>query len=96
MGIFSIRHRIQTGSGAHPASFPINTGGSYPEIRRPGREDDHSPPSSAEINARSYNAISQYVLIAWCLIKQAIRIHSVVLGSAQGQLYILPLSLIIF
>jgi len=26
--IFSLRHRIQTGSGVHPASYPMGTGGS--------------------------------------------------------------------
>jgi hypothetical protein len=25
--IFSLRHRVQTGSGAHPASYPMGTGG---------------------------------------------------------------------
>jgi len=27
--IFSLRHRIQTGPGAHPASYPMVTDGSY-------------------------------------------------------------------
>jgi len=27
---FVIRHRVQTGSGAHPASYPMCTGGSFP------------------------------------------------------------------
>jgi hypothetical protein len=30
---FSLRHRIQTGSGAHPASYPIGTGGSLPGVQ---------------------------------------------------------------
>jgi hypothetical protein len=25
-GIFSLHHRVQTGSGAHPASYPMGTG----------------------------------------------------------------------
>jgi len=29
-GNFSLRHRVQTVSGAHPASYPINTKGSFP------------------------------------------------------------------
>jgi hypothetical protein len=29
-GNFSLRHRVQTGSGAHPASYSIGTGGSFP------------------------------------------------------------------
>jgi hypothetical protein len=29
-GNFSLRHRVQAGSGAHPASYPMGTGGSFP------------------------------------------------------------------
>jgi hypothetical protein len=29
-GNFSLRHRVQTGSGAHPGSYPMGTGGSSP------------------------------------------------------------------
>jgi hypothetical protein len=36
---------VQTGSGAHPASCTMGTGGKA----RPGRDADHSPPSSAEV-----------------------------------------------
>jgi hypothetical protein len=28
---FSLFHSIQTGFGAHPASYPIGTGGSFPK-----------------------------------------------------------------
>jgi hypothetical protein len=28
-GIFSLHHRVQTGSGAHPASYPMGTRGSF-------------------------------------------------------------------
>jgi len=47
----------ETGSGAHPASYPMGTGVFIPGIKRPGREDDHSPPSSAEVkNEGSYTS----------------------------------------
>jgi hypothetical protein len=47
---FSSSPCIQTGSGAHPASYPMGTGGSFPRGKsRPGRDADHSPPSSAEV-----------------------------------------------
>jgi hypothetical protein len=36
---------VQTGSGAHPASCTMGTGGKA----RPGRDADHSPLSSAEV-----------------------------------------------
>jgi hypothetical protein len=42
---FSSSPGVQTGSGAHPASYPMGTGGKA----RPGRDADHSPPSSAEV-----------------------------------------------
>jgi hypothetical protein len=41
---------VQTGSGAHPASCPMGTGGpSSGGKARPGRDADHSSPSSAEV-----------------------------------------------
>jgi hypothetical protein len=48
-GNFSLHHRVQNGSGVHPASYPMGTRGSFPGVKRPGREADHSPPSSAEV-----------------------------------------------
>jgi hypothetical protein len=38
---FSLLHVVQTGSGVHPTSYPICTGGSFPGLKRPGREADH-------------------------------------------------------
>jgi hypothetical protein len=47
---FSSNLCVQTGSGAHPASCTVGTGGSFPGGKaRPGRDADHSPPSSAEV-----------------------------------------------
>jgi hypothetical protein len=41
---------VQTGSGAHPASYPMGTGGPFPGGKaRPRRDADHSSPSSAEV-----------------------------------------------
>jgi hypothetical protein len=38
---------VQTGSEAHPASYPMGTGGPFPEGKaRPECDADHSPPSS--------------------------------------------------
>jgi hypothetical protein len=43
---------VQTGSGAHPASSPMGTGGPFPGGKaRPGRDADHSPPSSEWVGA---------------------------------------------
>jgi hypothetical protein len=47
---FSSNLCVQTGSGANPASCTMGTGDPFPEGKaRPGRDADHSPPSSAEV-----------------------------------------------
>jgi len=47
----------------------MGTGGSFSEVKRPGRESDHSPTSSAEVkNAWSY------------ISSLPIRLHGVVLS----------------
>jgi hypothetical protein len=69
-GNSSLHHRVQNGSGAHPASYPMGNGGSFPGVKRPESEADQSHPSSAEVkNAWSYNSTPQYVFMAWCLVK---------------------------
>jgi hypothetical protein len=47
---FSSSLGVQTGSGAHPASCPMGTGVHLPgDKARPGRDANHSPPSSDEV-----------------------------------------------
>jgi hypothetical protein len=46
---FSLHHRVQNGSGAHQASYPMDTRGSSLGVKRPGREASHSPPSNTEV-----------------------------------------------
>jgi hypothetical protein len=47
---FSSSLFVQTSSGAHPASYPMGTGGPFPGVKAwPGRDAYHSPPSSAEV-----------------------------------------------
>jgi hypothetical protein len=47
---FSCSLCVQTGSGAHPAFCTIGTAGPFPGAKaRPGRDADHSPPSSAVV-----------------------------------------------
>jgi hypothetical protein len=43
---FSSNPCVQTGSGANSASYPMGTERGK---ARPGRDADHSPPSSAEV-----------------------------------------------
>jgi hypothetical protein len=67
---FSLRHSVQTYSGAHPASYPVGTGVLSPEIKTPEREADHSLPSSDEVkNSWNYTSIPPYVFMAWYLVK---------------------------
>jgi hypothetical protein len=50
---------VQTGSGAHPASCIMGTGGPFPGGKvQPGHDADHSPPSSAEV----VNELELYLL----------------------------------
>jgi len=54
-------------------------------IKRSGREADHSPPSTAEVeNTWSYTSIPQYVFIAWCLVEAQIIITSYVTFEAHS------------
>jgi len=64
-GNFSLYHCVQTGSGAHRASYAMGTGGSFPGGKQPVREADRSPPSSAEV--KEY--VQLYVFVAWCFVK---------------------------
>jgi hypothetical protein len=67
-GNFSLHDLVQTGSGAHPVSYPMGTRGYFPG----GHEADHSPLSSAEVkNVLSYTSPSP------------IRLHGVVLSKEK-------------
>jgi hypothetical protein len=66
---FSILHSLHIGSGFHSASYPNGTGGCFSGIKRPGREADYSPPSSAEV--KNYGAI---------YLHSPMRLHGVVLN----------------
>jgi hypothetical protein len=47
---FSSNLCVQTGSGAHSVSSTMGTGGLFPgDKARLGRDADHSPPCSAEV-----------------------------------------------
>jgi hypothetical protein len=60
----SLLHVVQTGSGAHPASYPIVLG-----VKLPGLKADHSPPTSDEVNKN----VDLYI-------HSPIRLHEVVLN----------------
>ena len=42
---------VQTAPGAHPDSYKMGTG-SFPGVKRPGRDVDDPPPSTAEVKER--------------------------------------------
>jgi hypothetical protein len=68
-GNFSLHHRDQKGSAAHPTSYPMGTRGSFAGVKRPGREADHSPQSIAEVK----ECVEMYL-------RSPIRLHGVVLS----------------
>jgi len=73
-GKFSLYHRVQNGSGAHPDSYLMGSRGSFTGVKRSGREAYHSPPSSAYVkNAWSYTSTPQYALMAWCSVTRSTR-----------------------
>jgi hypothetical protein len=68
---FSVHQRFHTGTGAYPDSYPMGNRVSFPVVKRPGSEANHSPPSSAEIKNASIPPIS---------------LHGVVLKKSTGTL----------
>jgi hypothetical protein len=55
---------VETGSGAHQASYLIRTGVLSTEVKQLEREADHSPPTSAEIKKIwIYRSIPPYVFM---------------------------------
>jgi hypothetical protein len=70
LGIFLLNTASRTVLG--PSQPPIQwlPGALSLGLKQPGREADHSPPSSAEVkNAWSYSSTPQYDFMAWCLVK---------------------------
>jgi hypothetical protein len=62
---FSPLQVVQTGSGAHPVSYPMGTGVLFPGVKLQGSEADHSPPTSAEVKKKwIYTSTPPYTFIA--------------------------------
>jgi hypothetical protein len=75
---FSLHHRVQNGSGAHPIQPPIQwvPGALSLGVKRPEREADHSPPSSAEVKeCVELLLCCQYAYVVWCWVKKNIMIN---------------------
>jgi hypothetical protein len=61
----SFLHIVQIGSGVHPTSYKMGSGGSFPGVKLQGREADHSPPTSAEVKKMCiYTSTPPYVFMA--------------------------------
>jgi hypothetical protein len=50
-GNLSVGHCVQTGSGVHPASYPLSLSSG---VKQPRLEADHLPPSNAEVKNACY------------------------------------------
>jgi hypothetical protein len=94
-----LKHRVNIGAGNFsttvsrtalvPTRPPIQwvQGSLSLGLKRPGREADHSPPSSPEVkNAWRYTSIPEYVFMARCLVKHRDNFTL----SLQGQYYFTP------
>jgi hypothetical protein len=56
----SLLRNVQNISRTHPASY------SFPGVKRPGREINHSPTASAEVrNKWRYTSTPPYVIMVW-------------------------------
>jgi hypothetical protein len=67
---YSLLYSVQAGSGAHPVSYPIDTGGADSPRVEQGHEADYSSPSNAEIkNGGAIPPFPTHTFMALCLIK---------------------------
>lgn len=69
----TLLYSVQTSSRPNPASYPVDTGGLFPSIKKPDREANHSPAFSAEVRSSwKYTYTSP------------LRLHGVVLYKSTG------------
>jgi hypothetical protein len=62
---FPTDDNFQTGSGVNPTSYTMGTGSSFPGVKRPGSEADHSSPNGAEVKKMwIYTATPPYAFMA--------------------------------
>jgi hypothetical protein len=64
-------HRVQTGSGAHPASYPMGTGSSFPGGKTAGgvKLTTHINLVQRLEMRGAIPPLPKYVIMAWCLVK---------------------------
>jgi hypothetical protein len=70
-GNFSLHHRVQNGSGAHSASYPMGARGSFPGGNVAGAWS--WPLTSVQCRRQRMSgavpALPQYAFMAWCSVK---------------------------
>jgi hypothetical protein len=70
-GSCSLHHRVQNGSGAHAASYPMGTRGSFPGSKAAGPWN--SPLTCTYCRGQRMRGaippLPQYAFMAWCLVK---------------------------
>jgi hypothetical protein len=77
--LFTITSRLAL--GPTQVSYQMSAGLLSPGIEQPGCKADHLSPTNASIkNTRTYTFTVPYNLMAWCLIKHRIHLHSMVLS----------------
>jgi hypothetical protein len=67
---FSLLHSVETGSGAHPASYPMSNGVLPPGVKRRGYEADlHPVPRSGIVELYLYSTICILGIELNCIVK---------------------------
>jgi hypothetical protein len=66
---FFLLRSVQTVLGPTQRSIQWMPGAHAPEVKRPGRETSHSPPSNSKFKEWwSHTSTPSYIVMAWCLI----------------------------
>jgi hypothetical protein len=60
---FYLFRKVQTVSGAHPASYLMDNWSSFPRIKRPRREFDHWSPSSPRVKNEWYYTSTSHLCL---------------------------------
>jgi hypothetical protein len=67
-GNFSLHYRVQNGSGAHPASYPVGTRGSFPGDKAARARS--WPLTSIQCRGQECVELYLHVFMVWYLVKQ--------------------------
>jgi hypothetical protein len=71
-GNFYLQHRVQNGSGAHPASYLMGARGPFPGVKRPGCEMTTHLHLIPRLESEwRYTFTLQYAFMAWCSVKKS-------------------------